>query len=111
MQLSDYQLQVQEPLHDLSPIYYPPAELTLFINNARNRVSLDFHCVRYFLQNCSLISNQEQYPINGGIAGANVLTPGHYTTAPTIAFSAPPAGGTQATATAQLNASGGLAQI
>lgn len=108
--LSDYQLKVQELVHDLSNIDFTASELTGYINNARERVALDFHCVRSFLQNSSLIAGQEQYPISGGIAGANVLTAGGYATTPTITFSAPPAGGVQATAVAQLGG-GGIAQI
>jgi hypothetical protein len=111
MQLQDYQLQVQELVHDLANIDYSAAELTGYVNNARNRVALDFHCVRYLFQNSALIGGQEQYPIAGGISGVNVTTAGHYTTAPSVTFSAPPAGGVQATGVAVLNSAGGVAQV
>ena len=52
-QLSDYMLQVQQLVHDTAAIDYSTPDLAGFINNARNRVALDFHNVRYLFQNAS----------------------------------------------------------
>lgn len=97
MLLSDYISQVQELIHDSSAIDFTTAELTNFINNARNRVALDFHCVRQYLTNLSTVINQETYPISGGVGGAKVTAGGVYAVAPTVTFGPPPAGGVQAT--------------
>lgn len=110
MQLSDYQLQVQELVHDTAAIDFTLAELTNFINNSRNRVALDFHSVRQILQNASLIAQQEQYPMFGGIVGLTIANGGVNYTNPTITIGAPPAGGVQATAVAVLS-SGVITQI
>jgi hypothetical protein len=112
MLLSDYILQVQELVHDNAGIDYTTPELTQFINNARKRVALDFHCVRNFYTNLQTVVGQETYPISGGIGGATVLSGGAYTppTVPTVTFD-PPAGtlggySATATGTAIMNAAG-----
>jgi hypothetical protein len=107
--LSTYISQVQELVHDTAGIDYTTAELTGYINNARNRVALDFHNVRYLFQNASLIGNQEQYPIAGAVYGLTINNGGiNYTTA-TITI-APPTSGVQATAQAVLT-NGVITQI
>ena len=46
MQLSDYILQVQELLHDLSSVDWTQSEFTNAVNGGRKRVALDTHCIR-----------------------------------------------------------------
>lgn len=99
MQLSDYISQVQELVHDSSGIDYSQAEMTNFVNNARNRVALDFHCIRTLFQPLTTIVNQEIYPMFGGVGGALVTAGGSYAAAPAVTFAAPPAGGVTATGT------------
>lgn len=99
MLLSDYILQAQELIHDTSGIDYTTAEMTAYVNAARKRVALDFHCVRSFFTGLTTVTNQETYPITGGVGGALITNPGLYAVAPTVTFGAPPAGGTTATGT------------
>lgn len=96
MLLSDYITQVQELVHDSSGIDYTQSEMTNFVNNARNRVALDFHCVRTLFAPLTTIVNQEIYPMYGGVGGALVTVGGTYAAAPTVTFAAP--GGTGVTA-------------
>ena len=107
--LSDYIFQVQELVHDSSGIDYTTAELTNYINEARQRCSLDFACVRTYFQNLSGVVGQEAYPMYGGVGGARVTAGGSYSVPPTVTFGAPPLGGVQATGTAVL-AAGALPQ-
>jgi hypothetical protein len=110
--LSDYQLQVQELVHDTAAIDFTTGELTTWINNARNRVALDFHNVRYLFQNASIIASQEQYPIQGAVYGLTITNPGSgYVTPPAIGIAAPGGAGTTATAVAVLSSSGTIAQV
>lgn len=111
-QLQDYQLQVQQLVHDTAGIDFSTSDLTGWINLARNRVALDFHNVRYLLQNASLIQNQEQYPIQGGIVGLTITNPGTgYATPPTISIAASGVpGAVQATAVAIVTG-GAITQI
>lgn len=102
MLLSDYILQVQELVHDSSGIDYTTTELTNFINNARKRVALDFHCVRSLFINLTTIVGRETYPISGGVGGATITNGGSYPIAPTVTFGAPGGTGTTATGTAVL---------
>ena len=88
-QLSDYTTAVQELVHDSASIDFSPAELTGFVNNARNRAALDFHCVRNLFLNCSLIAGQESYPIQSGIYGLFLVLGGSGYISPTIAISPP----------------------
>jgi len=104
--LSDYQLQVQELVHDTAAIDFTTSELTSYINQSRNRVALDFHNVRYLFQNASLISGVEQYPIFGGVCGCTILSGGVNYVTPVISIAAPGGGGVTATATAVV--SGGV---
>jgi hypothetical protein len=96
MLLSDYITQVQELVHDSSGIDYTQTEMTNFVNNARNRVALDFHCVRTLFAPLTTIVNQEIYPMYGGVGGALVTAGGTYAAAPAVTFAAPPAGGVTA---------------
>jgi hypothetical protein len=106
MLLSDYSTQVQELVHDSSGIDYTQTELTGFINNARNRVALDFGCVRKYFTGLSTIINQETYPITSGVGGALITAGGVYSSAPSVTFGPPPAGGVQATGIALMSGTG-----
>lgn len=118
MQLSDYILQVQELLHDLSSVDWTQSEFINAVNGARNRVALDTHCVRklystYTAPNVyggSTIAQQETYPLTGGVMGVLLTAVGSTYTAPTVTIGAPAAGGTQATAVAVVTA-GVITQI
>jgi hypothetical protein len=105
-QLSDYSLQVQQLVHDTASIDFSQSDLTGYVNNARNRVAMDFHNVRYLFQNASLIAAQEQYPIFGGVCGLTIANGGANYVTPLIAIAAP--GGTGTTATATAVVSGGV---
>lgn len=102
MLLSDYINQVQQLVHDSSSIDYTNADLTLYINEARNRVAEDFWCVRTYFQNLTAIVNQETYPMTGACGGAKVTVGGTYASAPTVTFS-PPSSGITATGTAVMS--------
>lgn len=113
-QLSDYQTQVQQLVHDLASIDFNATDLNTYINAARTRVALDFHNVRLLQQNASLINNQEQYPILGGICGITITNPGNYPSgiAPTITISAPTlTGGVTATAQCILGSNNGVSAV
>jgi hypothetical protein len=118
VQLQDYILQVQELLHDLSSVDWTQSEFTNAVNGARKRVSLDTHCVRtlfstYVAPNQfggSTITQQETYPLTGGVMGILLTAGGTGYTSPIVTIGAPPAGGTQATAVA-LIAGGVITQI
>jgi hypothetical protein len=105
--LSDYITQVQELVHDTASIDYTTAEMTNFVNGARNHVALDFHNVRYLFQNASLIAGQEQYPIFGGVCGLNIVNGGGNYVNPVISIAAPGGAG-NVTATAQAVVSAGV---
>lgn len=109
--LSDYISQVQELVHDTASIDYTTAEMTGFVNGARNHVALDFHNVRTLFQNASLIAGQEQYPIFGGVCGLTIVNPGsgYAGVPPTITIAAPSSGIT-ATAVAVLDPTGSFIQ-
>lgn len=117
MLLSDYTTQVQFLVHDQTNADFSQAELTAAINNARNAVALDFHCVRKLYiappsnapaspiyTPVSVITNQEAYPLNGPnglnsqIVGGNVTVGGsNYTAATTVTFAAGPTNSIRAT--------------
>jgi len=120
MLLSDYTTQVQFLVHDQTNQDFTQAELTAAINNARNAVAMDFHCVRKLYiappQNAPLsslyspvavIPNTEAYPLisanglNSQIVGANVTAGGTgFTSTPTVTLAAGPGGSVLATGTA-----------
>jgi len=119
VQLQDYILQVQELLHDLSGVDWTQSELTNAVNGARTRVALDTHCVRklystYVAPNQfggSTITQQETYPLTGGVMGVTLTAGGSgFTSAPTVTIDPPPAGGTQARAFAVITG-GAVTQI
>ncbi len=59
--LSTYTTQVQRLLHDTSTNFWPKAELTDYINEARNRVAQDTKCLRQLVTTVTLPVNQEVY--------------------------------------------------
>jgi hypothetical protein len=61
--LSTYIVQVQRLLHDTAGQYWSTAELTDYINEARNRVCKDTRCLRQLATNINLTSGVEQYPL------------------------------------------------
>jgi hypothetical protein len=59
--LSTYQTQVQRLLHDTSTNFWPLAELTDYINEARNRVAQDTKCLRQLVPSVNLTVGVEAY--------------------------------------------------
>jgi hypothetical protein len=109
---SFYISQVQELVHDSAGIDYTTVELLNFINNARQRVALDFHCVRQLFTDLTTVVNQEIYPIQGGVGGAEIVTGGSGYTNQTIAiFLSPPGAGTGATGIPVISSSGAITGI
>lgn len=106
MTLQEYIDQVRGLVHDQQIQDWSNAELTALINNARKRVALDLHCVRRFYTGINLITNQEIYPIYGGVAGVAITNGGTgYPAVPTVTIAAPASG---VTATATAVATGGV---
>lgn len=102
MQLSDYISQLRLLIHDLNASDFTDANLTGFINQARNRVALDTQCVRQYIPGLNTIAQQEIYPLSGFVGGLNVTSGGTNYTNPTITIGAPGGGGTTATGIAVL---------
>lgn len=100
MLLSDYIAEVRQLVHDVQSTDWSDADLTTLVNGARKRVALDTHCVRYLFTGLNLITQQEVYPMYGGVGGLVITNPGSGYVNPVVAIGAPPAGGVQATATA-----------
>jgi hypothetical protein len=67
MQLSDYLLECQRLLHDANNNFWSVAELTTYINDARNQVAADTHCLRQ-LATVNLSYNVETYAINSSVS-------------------------------------------
>jgi hypothetical protein len=98
--LATYSTQVQQLVHDTAAIDFSQTDLTGFINNARNRVALDFHNVRYLFSNACLPANTEQLPIQGGVCGLTIVNGGSGYVSPVITIGAPgTVGGATALAT------------
>jgi hypothetical protein len=68
--LQTYVTQVQRLVHDASNANFSTAELTDYINEAREDVALDMHCVRTFVTGVPLPIGQEVYPLTTCFAGA-----------------------------------------
>ena len=112
MTLADYIAQVQFLVHDATNADFSDLELTNAINNARNAVALDFHCVRALYlappnnapgstiyTPVGVIQNQEGYRLQynnglgGQIVGAVINNPGNnYSPATVVTFQAGPLG-------------------
>lgn len=101
MALTSYINQCRRNLHDASASYWSDAELTTYINEARNRVALDSGSVRQ-LFNFYLSQSQESYPFSGALAALTITSAGAtFTSSATVSFSG--GGGTGATATASIS--------
>jgi hypothetical protein len=95
--LQTYVTQVQRLLHDVSFSVWTVPEITDYINEAREDVALDMHCVRHNTVGVQLLQGQEVYSIDGAVCGANVTAGGtNYSSATTVVFDLPPPGGTPA---------------
>ena len=103
--LQSYINDTRRLLHDSTGKYWTDLDLTAAINQASRRIVADSSCLRS-LQTIYLSPGLETYSY-GSVSGANVTLAGSgYVTAPAVSISAPPSGGTQATATATLSGSG-----
>jgi hypothetical protein len=70
--LTFYITQVRRLLHDTNAQFYTDAELTDYINEARNRVCKDTRCLRLYLASAvTLTQNVETYPISSIVLPAN----------------------------------------
>lgn len=84
MALTAYQQQTQRLLHDPNATYYPIADITSYINTARNQIALESQSVRVlvsgFVSSCTVVSGGSGYAttdtvtVTGSGMGA-VLTP------------------------------------
>ena len=59
--LNTYITQCRRLLHDANGAFWPDAELTDYINEARNRVAQDTKCLRRVVTSLTLPSGQETY--------------------------------------------------
>ena len=100
--LQNYLDQVQRLVHDVTNATFTQQELVDYINEAREDVGLDMHCVRTLYTGVQLIPGIEVYPTNGAIVGATVTAGGNYVAPPSVTFDAAPLGGTTAQGTAIL---------
>lgn len=103
--LQDYITNLRFIIHDTGAADFSDSTLTNFINQARNRVALDTHCVRGFFGVTSdnalnTIPAQENYLYSGSVGGVTVGAPGTGYTAPAVTLVG--GGGTGATAQAQV---------
>lgn len=92
MQLQDYLNNLRILINDTNSATFTDATLTNFINQARNRVAMDTHCVRGFLSvtggsALNTIGAQENYSYSGTVGGVTVTAGGaNFTSAPAISF-------------------------
>ena len=70
--LSGYITEVRRLLHDANGNFYSDAELTDYINDARDRVCRDTGCLRQ-LQSYTLTASQEAYNFSALPSGSNTL--------------------------------------
>jgi len=70
--LSGYITEVRRLLHDANGNFYSDAELTDYINDARDRVCRDTGCLRE-LQSYTLTASQEAYTFSALPSGSNTL--------------------------------------
>src|SRR5437879_8277 len=98
--LTSYLNSTRRLLHDASSRIFTDAELTSYVNSARQRIGLDTGAVSGIV-NFFLCAGQEAYPYQVAVAALTITSAGaSFTSAPTIAFSG--GGGTGATATAAI---------
>lgn len=92
MALNSYISATQLLLHDTTSAFYSTANLTTYINNARNRIAAEAQCIRVLPPASATISTITP-----------VLNGSGYTSTPTVTISAPDiVTGTTATATANV---------
>jgi len=73
--LSQYITQCRRLLHDANGNFYTDAELTDYINDARNRLVRDTGCLRTLFQAVT-VTNQEEYPFDSLVGpGGTVPVP------------------------------------
>lgn len=79
MALNAYIAQLQDLLHDPNYQMWSANQLTLYINEARNRVAADCYCLRQVVTGMTLIAGQELYtvasiPVPAGYQPVNVMS-------------------------------------
>lgn len=70
--LQDYLIRCQQLLHDATGAFFTQAELTSYINDARDRLARDTGCLREY-QTDTAIANQEVYTFATLANGANTF--------------------------------------
>ena len=71
--LNTYLVQVQRLLHDTNAQFFTTAQLTDYVNAARDKSATDAMCVRT-LQNFTLATGTESYAFSAFPSGANTIT-------------------------------------
>jgi hypothetical protein len=100
--LQTYLNETQRLLHDANAKVWQIPTLIAAINQARRRSVGDSSCNRQ-IQSVTLSAGREVYAY-GSVVSVTITNGGTgYTVAPTVTFSAPPAGGTAATGTAVID--------
>jgi hypothetical protein len=93
--LQTYISQVQRLVHDASNSAWSQSELTDYINEAREDIALDMHCVRLFVTGVQLLPGQEVYNLINFVPGAVIINGGaNYSPTTSLTFSAPAFGAT-----------------
>jgi hypothetical protein len=69
--LTDYTTSTQNLLHDSTFRFWSQTQLTLFINQARNKVAGDTLCLRQLMTTINLPQGQEQFPVQATAATAS----------------------------------------
>ena len=106
--LQSYLNDTRRLLHDARGTFFNDIDLTQAINSACKRAAADSTCYRK-LQTIYLSTGLEVYGY-GQVSGCSVIAGGTGYVAPTVTFSAPPAGGTTAVGTVA-SASGVITDI
>lgn len=89
--LQTYITQVQRLVHDVTASVWSVAELTDYVNEAREDTALDMHCFRRNKTGVQLLQGQEIYSIDGAVAGAHMIAGGTgYSANTTVTFDPPP---------------------
>ncbi len=95
--LNQYELQLNDLLHDPNNQVWSQSQLQRYINEARRQVVMDTGCLRS-LQTCYLTQGQESY-VFGQVTGANINDGGANYSAPAVSFSGGGGSGVAATLT------------
>lgn len=99
--LNQYELQLDDLLHDPNNQVWSQSQLDRYINEARRQIVMDTGCLRS-LQTCYLTQGQESYTF-GQVTGAVINSGGSNYSSPAISF----AGGGGSGVAATLTQSGG----